>query len=110
MRIRDKTMSRFYRKAKRVARGISKACRKRGISEDKAYTHVLYGLNQKLWKANRWRGDWDYDRWTFYSYAKLAARKMGKKGEGIRRQIGQANKNLRRIAAEAIEQAYCGGA
>lgn len=115
--IRDSTIARTYRKAKRIAYSVARSCRDNKIQRERAREIVLRRINEKIGKVESWQikeqrdGGVSYANWTFYSYAKLAENKITKvKGKesarGIRRQIQNLHRNLRRIAEETVEAAY----
>jgi hypothetical protein len=107
--IRDSTLSNLYRKVAGSSRYAAISLLKRYPRRDYAFLESHFDYEKLIQSFGRVKdfGELsdDYRNWTFWTYARRAARIFGSRGSPIHRQLRAFRENVRRRAAKELARA-----
>jgi hypothetical protein len=108
--IRDSTISNLYRKVTGSARYTAVSLLKRYPGRDYAFLESKLDYEKLIQNFGRVKdfgeaGD-DYRNWTFWTYARRAAKIYGPLGSPIHRQLRMFRENVRRRAVKELARAF----
>jgi hypothetical protein len=108
--IRDSTLSNLYRKVAGSSRYAAISLLKRYPGRNSAFLESRFDYEKLIQNFGRVKdfgelGD-DYRNWTFWTYARRAARIFGPRGSPIHRQLREFRENARRRAAKELAKAF----
>jgi hypothetical protein len=108
--IRDSTMSNLYRKVARSSRYAANSLLKRYPGRDYAFLESRFNYEKLVQNFGRVKDfgevSDDYRNWTFWTYARRAAKIFGPLGSPIHRQLRAFRENVRRRAAKELARAF----
>jgi hypothetical protein len=108
--IRDSTLSNLYRKVARSSRYAAISLVKRYPGRDHAFLESRFDYENLIQNFGRVKdfGELsdDYRNWTFWTYARRAAKIFGSLGSPIHRQLRAFRENVRRRAASELARAF----
>jgi hypothetical protein len=108
--IRDGTISNLYRKVASSSRYAAVSLVKRYPGRDHAFLASRFDYEKLIQNFGRVKdfgeiGD-DYRNWTFWTYARRAAKIFGPLGSPIHRQLRAFRENVKRRAAKELLRAF----
>jgi Reverse transcriptase (RNA-dependent DNA polymerase) len=108
--IRDSTISNLYRKVARSSRYAVISLLKRYVGRDQAFLESRFDYEKLIQNFGRVKdfGELsdDYRNWTFWTYARRAAKIFGTLGSPMHRQLRAFRQNVRRRAASELAKAF----
>jgi len=107
--VRDSTLANLYRKVARNARREASALAKRYPNKSAADLAAIFDCDRLIRRFGRVENfgelHADYKNWTFWTYARRAARVFGPLGRPILGQLKRYKQNIRRRAEKEIAKA-----
>ena len=103
--LRDSTLSAFYRKITYSARRSASAFVARYPGKDITFLNEKFDIDtfvKRFGRVEDFESNPNYKTWTFWTYARRAAKVFGKKGQTIHRQL----RKHRRLICERIETEF----